>query len=533
MKRILYISLACLLLFSCAREPQESPEVERSLAALDQALGEKAAFDAQKEVRIAHCREALRRAGTDAERYTRSYDLFQEYSNYQYDSAYAYVQQLSALADKLGGKDERVIAECARVFCLISAGLYKEAFETADAIPTDGLKPATLLEFYKVMVRLNYSANGYAFSDPYGPQYRQEGARYSALILDMVPENSSVWKEYHANLLMENHQYEESLAIFSSLMADDNQDTHQRAIFSSCMGWLLTCLGREDEAIVAIAESAVYDLQSSTKETTALRMLADILSRRGEIDRPTRYVRHSFDDANFYGARLRKLEVGAVLPIVERSQSEQLGRERNLLALVLLFALLLALSAITALWFIRRQNRRLANARHIIEERNEQLEEMNLELAESNEIKTEYIGSSFYQNAEFIDKLAGLQKMVDWMLTTHQYDELRRSMRESTINKERDQMYASFDATFLQIFPTFVNDYNALFPETEQVTPSEGLTPEMRIFALIRLGVDEPGRIAKFLNYSIHTINTYKTRVKNRSWVENERFESEIMRIGR
>lgn len=533
--RLLPLAVCCLLLVSvsCSREPKGSPEVERSLAALDEALAQKAAFDQRKEARIEALRGQLHQAGTDEQRYARSRELFQEYSSYQFDSAYSYVQRMRTLADRMGRPDECALAECARAFCLISAGLYKEAFDALEAASVEGLGAAAQLEYYRMQVRLNYSSNGYAYTEPYGSHYREQGALYSGKILEMLPEDSPVRQEYLANLMLENREFDESIVLFSALLENPALDLHDRAIYTSSVGWMLQCQGREDEAITAIAESAVCDLRSSTKETTALRMLADILSRRGEIERPTRYVRHSFDDANFYGARLRKIEVGAVLPIVERNLSERLGRERNLLALVLFFALLLALSAITALWFIRRQNRRLAHARLIIEERNAQLEEINVELAESNEIKTEYIGSSFYQNAEFIDKLASLQKMVDWMLTTRQYDELRRSMRESTINKERDAMYASFDDTFLQIFPSFVNDYNALFPETEQVTPQEGLTPEMRIFALIRLGVDEPGRIAKFLNYSIHTINTYKTRVKNRSWVENERFEAEIMRIGR
>ena len=129
--------------------------------------------------------------------------------------------------------------------------------------------------------------------------------------------------------------------------------------------------------------------------------------------------------------------------------------------------------------------------------------------------------------------MSQLYKLVDRMLVTRQYDELRRSLKESTLDKERDSMYESFDNTFLKIFPTFVNDYNALFPETEQIFPTHGLNPEMRIFALIRLGIQEPERIARFLDYSVHTINTYKTRVKNKSWVENERFEAEIMQIGK
>ena len=200
------------------------------------------------------------------------------------------------------------------------------------------------------------------------------------------------------------------------------------------------------------------------------------------------------------------------------------------LVIVLLAAVILA--AVAAIWFIRRQYRRLHEARATIEERNAQLEAANVQLAEANEITSEYIGNSFYINSEFLDKMAQLYKMVDRMIVTRQYDELRRSLKESTIDKERDEMYDSFDHTFLKIFPTFVNDYDALFPETEQRFPAEGLTPEMRIFALIRLGISETDRIAKFLDYSVHTINTYKTRVKNKSWVENEQFEAEIMKIG-
>ncbi|MBO5562483.1 MAG: helix-turn-helix transcriptional regulator [Bacteroidales bacterium] len=298
------------------------------------------------------------------------------------------------------------------------------------------------------------------------------------------------------------------------------------------MGWLQHCLGQEDASIVSLCESAICDLKSSTKETTALRMLAEYLSRRGEVERPSRYVHESFDDANFYNARLRKLEVGAVLPIVEKNHYARLQRERNWLMVSIVLAIIIALAAFAAWLFIRRQNRRLHEARQTIEDRNRQLEEANAQLAEANEIKSEYIGNSFYLNSEFIDKMAQLYKMVDRMIVTRQYDELRRSLKESTIDKERDEMYASFDATFLKIFPTFVNDYNALFPETEQRYPSGGLTPEMRIFALIRLGISETERIAKFLDYSVHTINTYKTRVKNKSWVENDRFEAEIMQIG-
>ena len=510
--------------------PLPGREREPWLDELDAELAKKAEYDARKEARIGQLRGRLRSALDDRERYGVTRELYEEYQSYKYDSAYAYAQEMARLAAAAELPDARVEAGCATTFCLISAGLYKEAFDVMDALQTDGVSPRTLLEYYKMQVRLNYSARGYSQTAPYWDIYSRAGEEYSRKILEMVPEGSPTWWEYQANYLMESSRYEEGIAAFGHLLADENLDLHSRAIFSSSVGWLQHCLGRDDEAIKSLCESAIFDLRSSTKETTALRMLAEYLTRRGEVDRPSRYVRESFDDANFYNARLRKLEVGAVLPLVEKNHYDR--RERNFLATGILLAILLVIAAAVAIWFIRRQYRRLREARATIEERNAQLEAANALLAEANEIKSEYIGNSFYINSEFLDKMAQLYKMVDRMIVTRQYDELRRSLKESTIDKERDEMYESFDHTFLKIFPTFVNDYNALFPETEQRFPAEGLTPEMRIFALIRLGISETDRIAKFLDYSVHTINTYKTRVKNKSWVENEQFEAEIMKIG-
>jgi len=510
----------------------QNKEVERKLREVDAALTEKADYDARKEEKIDQLRGALRDAVDDGGRWDATFHLFKEYESYKYDSAYNYALELGRLAARSRQPDLQAEAVIAKLYCLINAGLFKEAFDEAENLTEKGLSPRVQLDYYKVMVRLNYSARGYALTDPYWDQYSQAGEYYSRRILASVPVNSRIWHEYNANLLMENREFDQSIREFQDLLANPGLDLHSRAIFASSLGWMLQLQGQEDEALLSICESAIYDIKSSTKETTALRMLAEYLSRRGEVERPSRYVRVSFDDANFYNARLRKLEVGAVLPLVEKNHYDSLRKQRNLLVVSILLAVLVAVAAIVALRFFRKQNRRLHEARQGIEERNRQLEEANARLAEANAIKAEYIGNSFYLNSEFIEKMSQLYKWVDRMLVSHQYEELRRSVKESTLDKERSSMYESFDTTFLKIFPTFVNDYNALFPDTEQVYPPSGLTPEMRIFALIRLGISETDRIARFLDYSVHTINTYKTRVKNKSWVENERFEQEIMQIG-
>ena len=236
--------------------PLPGREREPWLDELDAELAKKAEYDARKEARIGQLRGRLRSALDDRERYGVTRELYEEYQSYKYDSAYAYAQEMARLAAAAELPDARVEAGCATTFCLISAGLYKEAFDVMDALQTDGVSPRTLLEYYKMQVRLNYSARGYSQTAPYWDIYSRAGEEYSRKILEMVPEGSPTWWEYQANYLMESSRYEEGIAAFGHLLADENLDLHSRAIFSSSVGWLQHCLGRDDEAIKSLCESA-------------------------------------------------------------------------------------------------------------------------------------------------------------------------------------------------------------------------------------------------------------------------------------
>lgn len=221
------------------------------------------------------------------------------------------------------------------------------------------------------------------------------------------------------------------------------------------------------------------------------------------------------------------------MPIIEQDRFGIVERQRNILIGGIVLFLLFFTLLLSATLIIYKQVKKLRKARRTIEERNRELQQTNKQLSEANKIKDEYIGYSFYLNAEYIGKMESLYRMINRKIAAHQYEDLRTSFKESTLNNERDNMYASFDETFLKLFPGFITAYNQLFPavENSHTENSQSLTPEMRIFALIRLGICESERIAKFLNYSVHTINTYKTRVKNKSIVSNEQFEAKIMEI--
>lgn len=245
------------------------------------------------------------------------------------------------------------------------------------------------------------------------------------------------------------------------------------------------------------------------------------------------YVQKALDDANFYNARQRKIEIGNVLPVIQQSRNNDLESQRNimLLCVAMAFALLVVLAI--SIILVRKQVKKVKLAYRTIGERNQKLEEANRLLSESNKIKTEYIGKSFYASADYIEKLEKLYKSIERKMIARQYDDIIRSLSATSLFKERENMYSDFDETFLRLFPDFVDKYNALFEEKDRkpLGDKKVLTKEMRIFALIRLGVTNSDRIAHFLGYSVNTINTYKTRVKNKSIVSNDEFEQRIMEI--
>ena len=181
----------------------------------------------------------------------------------------------------------------------------------------------------------------------------------------------------------------------------------------------------------------------------------------------------------------------------------------------------------------RKKNRKLTEARETIAGQLEMLKQANSQLMEDDKIKNAYIGRSFYTNAEYIAKFEKLFLTSDRKIAARQFDDLRSMLKLSTLNAERENMYEAFDQTFLKLFPNFVERFNNLFEEKDRKLPpnDHSLTSEMRIFALIRLGISDSERIAKFLDYSVHTVNTYKTRVKNRSTADNDQFDKLIMKF--
>jgi len=460
--------------------------------------------------------------------------LFEEYKSYKFDSAYVYATKTLVISRKLNDSKQITKAKIRLMFCYLSSGMFKESFDLINGIDVNQLTPPLKLEFYGLMARLYYDMADYNSVEPFRSQYINAGIAFSDSAVALIPVHRIERLRATGLLKMKKKDYNGAIEDFQAVLKKTT-DFHEYAIAASSLGYIYTLTNQFDEAEINIIKAAIADIKSSTKETVALRLLATQLYLRShDTDRAYKYIKIALDDAVIYNARHRKIEIGSILPIIEKERINAVENQRNTLIWLFYMVFILFVSFLGATLIIYKQLKKIKNARQIIQSQNEKLLVVNTDLEEANNIKDKYLGNFFYINYQYLDKIERMYRLINRKIVLKQYDELAKSFKESDLLLERKNMYKSFDETFLRLFPEFLHEYKQMFPADEWETmksPNEDLTIEMRIFALIRLGVHESEKIAKFLNYSVNTINTYKTKVKNKSNIQNEMFEKKIMEI--
>ncbi|MEI6556209.1 MAG: DUF6377 domain-containing protein, partial [Paludibacter sp.] len=298
-----------------------------------------------------------------------------------------------------------------------------------------------------------------------------------------------------------------------------------------------------------LALSAINDIKCSTKEYISLRNLAFLLYEDGDIDRAYNYMKRSLDDALFCNARLRTYEISRMMPIIDKAyQLQTESRQRQMLITIISISILSLLLAI-AVFFVYRQMKKLAVARknlsqandklnslnHKLSKINIELKDANLTLSESNLIKEEYIGRYMDQCSEYIDKLDNYRRMLNKTASSGKTEELIKELKSKEfIDEELREFYNNFDITFLQLFPAFVEDFKSLLIDDEYVQLKSGqlLNTELRIYALIRLGISDSVKISHFLRCSLSTIYNYRTKIRNKAVGNRDEFEQKVMQIG-
>lgn len=559
MKRLFFTAVFTLVMARIAAFAAEGFNTDSIIKALNYVVERRDTYFTTHAWRIDSVKRDLAAVpAADLKRRTElNHEIFNMYRSFQSDSARAVVERELLLAEQTGDPELIVKARGDMVFSYLSAGAFPDALEIVKGTSLANVSPQAKGEYYFICQRL-YSDISVAQCDNFDDKYAAASHAYADSVIAVLPPDS--YKAQYCTVFktLDDLKIREKIDVFTRLLNRPDIHGSEKAMIASILGDQYAEMNDEDGSIFYKALSGKLDIEEAKRETTAMRSLANLMFQRGNYNLAHRYINVALDDAVFFNAPHRKAEIMNVLPLIESHRFDTVNTERRALWWILAVALLLLTALIIGIVFYIRVARKLRASNQLVVERQHQLEQANdslvkanasveqangelqltlQKLSESIKIKDEYLGYCFYSNAKYIKKLDGLYKMVSRKLKTHQYDDLALTIRETNISQEQEDMLREFDTIFLRLFPSFIERYNSLFPDESReparndTDDGRSLNSEMRIFALIRLGISEITRIATFLNLSTNTVNTYKTRAKNRSHLPNDRFEAAIMEI--
>lgn len=523
------------------------------LKQLEETIQETSVFDAQKWQKIEDLQAELDAAPQEdlRLRHHLNQELLNEYKVFKQDSAFSYALRTRDLAETL--KDEELIASAVINLAdiSVSAGMYKEALDFLSLINPDTLPENLKSLYFGLMGRCYSEMAEYSNLKLYSEEYNNLAREYRQKALALTDEGTFF------NVFLEGYNsfregdLEQARDIFLSLL-ERKLNLRELALASFTLGEIYLQLGEREAAIPHLAKAAMADIRTSTKENLAVVRLSEIMFENGNTRAASLFIHKANEDAAFYGAQQRKLRIGAILPLIEEQVIDRIEKQRARLfsqnvAMGILLIFVLSLAVV-----IMFQVRNLKKARGVIEEAHENLKTINSELTtvnekirsqnlelnrvnhlllEANKIKEEYIGFFFRQDADIFEKFREFKAKVEKTAGEGKLEKVEYLLGTYDLKKEKEKLLNNFDEAFIKLFPNFIEEFNSLLRPGEQIRVKKGkiLNKELRIFALIRLGITHNEIIAQILGYSVNSIYAYKTKLRNKSWLDKKDFDQKLL----
>lgn len=539
------IHIAALLMLLAQHTHAADNTIRRHIEELNTYIQKQDTYRAQKEERIAFIKSGLQSPGLSLqEMYTRSQLLYEEYSTYQYDSMYVYAERMLDLAQQISNKDLTVKSQLAIANTFMWGGLFKDAAEYLNRIDTTGINTQTQVEYWSTTFSITFESALYArYNDILFPIYKDQMENIIRKIEQIAPDNHELINDKKLKLAFHNTESAKSLQYSLALKEQVTPRDSISSFYSELLGGIgynYIDSGDTIRGMKYMTQSAILAIKQGSYRYSAMRRIAEVTYALGQLQDAYKYIQLSMANAKFFGSRYRIYEASKILPRVDADLNNMLQRQKaeitNLLFIVTLGAIALL---VVILLYIKRNTKLKATKKRLdarnaqLTERNDEIRKMINQLSEANKMKEAGIALLFNSNIEVHSKLEAFRKSVLRRIKAKQTDALEDLVNTSEVFETRDKVLENFDAMFLQLFPDFVNSLNALLLPACRITVADkdSLTPELRIFALIRLGINKNETIARYLNYSVSTVKNYKTKIKNNSIVDNEEFEERLMQI--
>lgn len=467
---------------------------------------------------------------------TKLYDnyllLFKEYQSFRYDSAYYYVEKAKSISRKTNDPLKLSRIKINEGFILMSSGLFTQAIDTLSSIDLQNLPNKYKFEYYSEKARTYFDWADYTSYSNFSSDYIKKGNQFLEKALLYTEPNTNEYWSIESLRRLKSQDWQSAQEAFETWINSYDIPKENYAIALSSLAHVYAENGYPEKNIKYLALAAIEDLKNSTKETVALRNLAQELFKSGDLKKAYKYIGIAMEDATFYNARHRKVELSSILPIIKNAQIQKTEEQNKRLEKIIIILSVLAMLVVTFLFIIFKQLKALKLSRRVLAHSNYQLKELNNHLREVDSIKQEYIAYFLKVSSGFIHKIDQIQKSTFQKIKAKKPEEVLLVLKKYSVKKARAHLFQQFDEVFLKLFPSFLEDYFNLFPESERVNlkTDKSLNNEQRIFALYRLGVQESSQVADFLELSVATVYSYKTRVKNKSDFKDT-FEQKIMEI--
>ena len=549
MKQLFFLLLMLMVPLLTQGKTDEKKLLER----IDYMIDNDQHYQDIKEKELKHLKQQALDAEDNKTRLLFLDSIYRAYSAYRYDSAYAYMKRGLELAEKCKDSYYITLNKINQASVLSVRGFYSKAEVLLQTLNPETMPYKLKLYYYFTFAWIYNYWESYAKNSDFAAEFCTKKKHYMDLLLQNFKEDrrNTVYYNYllGERIYLDEPTSRKSLTLFlkAMKMSPAKSRIHAMSAYGAARYYKLT--GKFDLYEKYLVEASVSDGLCQLKETVALQKLAYYLFKKDENNSKlaAKYIQHTMEDAQFFNNQLRMMEISNILPVIATAnqQAAERSRARILTGFITVSA---ALIIIIILAFVNnRQKNKLKKNKQEIEEQNKKQIEMNSQLSEMNNQLTElnqqlietnikretYLRLFIDISAAYIDKLADYRKLVSRKIKANQAADLLKSLNTHKMEEEETQMfYNRFDKAFMELYPGFVTELNKLLlPESQlEVPTTHTLTTEIRIYALMRLGVTDSQEIATLLHYSTQTIYNYKSGMRAKA-INRDTFESDVNRL--
>ena len=550
MKKKLLLLLALMLGLTATAQKYD---VESVFQQIDKAIDHSPEYVSEYETQIEEQRQQYVKAVTIEDKFQMAFRLYELYKAFMNDSALYYVDEAEQWATKLGNAAQAGNCRVLRAFQCSTVGYYSEALLFLKTVDKQKLDSVGLKNYYTTQMHVYGELGYYSKIRSMQDSYYEKQRVYRDSLFAMIDHQHPDYLMYRIQELKSRQQLEEGRRLSDQWLKRTNPESRDYAI-ACYYRWLVS--EDQEEMRYWLSQSALSDIRHAVMDQASLLQLAEILNDEGDLDRSYKYIRFTWDCNNRFNTRMRSWQITPILNVIENNYQKAVSHNTKVLWTSVVVVSILALLLLGVLLFLHRRNKQLDAARNALKSSNAQLSALNTQLSaqkdelstlngqlsmvnsqlsETNRVKEEYIGRFMSLCSQYIDKLDDYRKMVNKKMKNKELDELFRLSKSTELKEhELEELLQNFDSVFLHLFPNFVDDFNALLQPEMQIHPKEEnrLATEIRIFALIRLGIEDSSKIAEFLHYSVNTIYNYRARIKNGALDNRESFERRVKLLG-